>query len=118
MHRRLRDGKEGARRRSTLHCGCRLVDRWYVRRPRADDGCAAARGHRAAVRAAGIHGSAHPRPDLPGLYVFFLADQDTADGMPRAATWYDRHRQHDGDFPYSFDLAELGDGIGIVPVAV
>ena len=46
LHRRLRDGKEGPRRRSALHCGGRLVDRRDLRRSGAYVGRAAARDHR------------------------------------------------------------------------
>ena len=84
LHRRLRHGKEGPRRRSALHCGGRLVDRRDRRRSGPHVGRAAARDHRAAVRAAGIHRPAGARPDLPCLYVVVVADQDVADGVSRA----------------------------------
>ena len=86
-------------------------------RHRAHAGGAAARHLRAALRAARIHRAPRPRPDLPRLHVV----DSLMRTLPMAArpdARHDRHRRHDGYFRFSFDLKELGDGIGIVPVAV
>ena len=81
-------------------------------------GRAAARDHRAALRPAGIHRAAGARPDLPRLHVVDLAGAHAADGLPRPVLGMIGIDNMTGHFRYSFDLAELGDGIGIVPVAV
>ena len=73
LHRRLRHGAEGPRRRGAVHRRGRLVHRRHLRRHRADRDRAAARRVRAAVRPAGIHRAADRRPDLPRLHVVDVA---------------------------------------------
>ena len=81
LHRRLRDGQEGPRRRGALHRRGRLLDRRHLRRHRAHRGGAAARHARAAIRPAGIHRAAGARPDLPRLHVVDVAGAHAADGL-------------------------------------
>ena len=99
LHRRLRHGAEGPRRRGALHRRGRLVDRRHLRRDHADPDRAAARRIRAALRAAGIHRAARARPHLPRLHVVDLAAAHAADGVRRAPARHHRHRQHDRAFP-------------------
>ena len=71
------------------------------------------------LRPARIHRAAGARPDLPRLHVDLVADAHAADGVRSgccsACIGIDPLSGH---FRYSFDIPELGDGIGIVPVAV
>ena len=99
LHRRLRHGQEGPRRRGALHRRGRIVDRRHLRRHHAHRGGAAARHAGAALRAAGIHRAPGARPDLPRLHVVDLAGAHAADGLHRADARHDRHRQHDRSFP-------------------
>ena len=111
--------QQGPRRRRALHRRGRLMDRRHLRRHRAHRGGAAARD---ASRC-----SFGP-PEYTALLVLgliFLAYMSSTSlvrtllmaclGLMFGMIGIDNMTGH---FRYSFDLAELGDGIGIVPVAV
>ena len=111
--------QQGPRRRRARHRRGRLVRRRHLRRHPA---------HAAGAAARHLSRCASARPNTPRCSCSAssssptcrrLADPHADHGGRRADARHDRHRHHDRPLPlFSFDLKELGDGVGIVPVAV